>query len=102
MKHMLKIYHNSYFLNEKEVSRSGPYTNFEEATEKAKEIIKESMLRFLKSGRKANDLFTMWSIYGENPVICTHPEDKAAEGFNASDCASALAEELAMKLRQRA
>jgi hypothetical protein len=102
MKYALKIYHNSYFLDEKEVFRAGPYPTVDEATEKAKEIIRNSMMRFIKTGRKPHDLYTMWSIYGENPVICTIPGDNTIPGFNPGEYAYEAAEELAVKPRKRA
>jgi hypothetical protein len=101
MKYEIRIYHNSFFLEEKDVFREGPFTSLEEARNKAMEIVRKNMQRFSKSGRKAYDIYTMWAIYGENPVIFTTSGTKTESDFSASDYALKVAEEFALKKPSR-
>jgi hypothetical protein len=97
MKYQLRIYYNSYYLDEKDILKMGPFPTLDEAIAQAREIVRRNMHRFSKAGRKAHDIYTMWTIYGENPVICEVSDGRPISGFNASDFALEVAEEYVMR-----
>ena len=60
---------NFHYMDESERYKDGEFDNYDEAVEKCKAIVDEYLLSALEPDMTAEQLFTSYTMFGEDPFI---------------------------------
>jgi len=69
MSFYLRIYDNYHYQDESEAFNSGSFETAKEAYNKCKSIIDEFITSCFEQKLKAEDIYSQWMTFGEDPVI---------------------------------
>ena len=90
----LRIYDNYHYADEEEADDFGNFASYGEALARAKEIVCRDIFPSWAGGHDIENLFSSYSMYGEDPVIISDDPNQEGGGFSAWDYARALVEEI--------
>ncbi|GHT11209.1 hypothetical protein AGMMS50239_05880 [Bacteroidia bacterium] len=89
-KYIVWVDDNYHFMDKEYRSKAGEYDTEEEAIAKCREIVESFFPASNESCKTAEELFSGWSMFGEDPFI-------ENGGFSASGYAKELCEKLSAK-----
>lgn len=83
---------NFHYMDEDERYVAGVFKTYDEALEKAKQLVDKSLLGFVEPGKSVDDVMASYVMFGEDPFIRPTPE--GTERFSARDYARQRAVEI--------
>lgn len=89
----LKVYDNFHYMDEEEAYTTGSFNTYEEALQRAKEIVESSLRESYKPGMSSAELLTLYRRFGSDPIIIGSV-DSNHPGFSAWSYAEEKAKEM--------
>jgi len=85
MPYTVRVRENSHYMDESEAYHQGTYPTRDAAEAVCRKIVDEFLAASIKPGMSAEDLFRLYTTFGEDP--CVTGPDTGAPSFSAWDYA---------------